>query len=86
MVFQAQNHHPHQHQQQEEDHVHLGEPLASTLAAFHRAIQITLDLFHTSLSFSVIELEEPSPLPFGSQKYLDLKTGEIYYTNRIFRG
>ncbi|KAL3716007.1 hypothetical protein ACJRO7_007727 [Eucalyptus globulus] len=27
-----------------------------------------------------VELEEPYPLPLGWQKFLDLKTGEIYYT------
>ncbi|KAF5193397.1 E3 ubiquitin-protein ligase [Thalictrum thalictroides] len=44
-------------------------------------VPITLDLFHTQENASsIVELDEPSPLPFGWQKCLNLKTGEIYYT------
>ncbi|XP_058109044.1 protein GL2-INTERACTING REPRESSOR 1-like [Magnolia sinica] len=53
---------------------------SSAVAALHRAIPTTLDLFHSKLASSPIELDEPLPLPFGWQKCLDLKTGAIYYT------
>ncbi|PIA59256.1 hypothetical protein AQUCO_00400265v1 [Aquilegia coerulea] len=43
-------------------------------------VPITLDLFHIENPSSIVELDEPSPLPFGWQKCLNLKTGEIYYT------
>ncbi|KAK9153590.1 hypothetical protein Sjap_001070 [Stephania japonica] len=44
---------------------------------------LTLNLFHSSnqsSSCSFLELEEPSPLPFGWQKFLNLQSGEIYYS------
>ncbi|KAF8006946.1 hypothetical protein BT93_K1060 [Corymbia citriodora subsp. variegata] len=49
----------------------MGGPYASLgLTSIVRPSLVTRD----------VELEEPSPLPLGWQKFLDLKTGEIYYT------
>ncbi|KDP36148.1 hypothetical protein JCGZ_08792 [Jatropha curcas] len=83
MALQGQTH---QHQPSHQDHFDGFSVIshASTLA-ISVTTNTTLDLFHTtnpssSSSSSYIELEEPSPLPLGCQKFLDLKTGEIYYT------
>ncbi|XP_073289528.1 protein GL2-INTERACTING REPRESSOR 1 isoform X1 [Primulina huaijiensis] len=40
---------------------------------------------HRHLS-SLLDLEEPSPLPLGWQKFLDLQTGEIYYSKTGEKG
>ncbi|KAF8395441.1 hypothetical protein HHK36_019387 [Tetracentron sinense] len=57
----------------------LGDLSSSSLAGFHRAVPVTLDLFQSKLASSQIELDTPAPLSLGWQKFLDLKTGEIYY-------
>ncbi|XP_068660686.1 protein CURLY FLAG LEAF 2-like [Aristolochia californica] len=52
----------------------------STIAGLRRAVPpFTLHLFHSGLDSSVVELDEPSPLPLGCQKFLNLETGSIYY-------
>ncbi|OVA07104.1 hypothetical protein BVC80_1289g19 [Macleaya cordata] len=57
--------------------------LTHNLHDHHRVkpLPVTLDLFHSSnkLASTPVELEEPHPLPFGWQRFLDLQTGEIYY-------
>ncbi|KAL5976476.1 hypothetical protein ACLOJK_020809 [Asimina triloba] len=53
---------------------------SSAFAALHRAIPNTLNRFHPKLAASTIELDEPSPLPSGWQRCLNLRTGAIYYT------
>lgn len=54
---------------------------SSFLSAFDsKPSPITLDLFHSEIFSSPVELDEPSPLPSGWQKCLSLKTGEVYYT------
>ncbi|XP_010262941.1 PREDICTED: uncharacterized protein LOC104601352 [Nelumbo nucifera] len=48
-----------------------------------RNIPVTLDLFHSKLASSSVELQKPSPpLPLGWQKLLDPKTGVICYTSK----
>eukprot|EP00262_Sarcandra_glabra_P013630 TRINITY_DN3824_c0_g1_i1.p1 TRINITY_DN3824_c0_g1~~TRINITY_DN3824_c0_g1_i1.p1 ORF type:complete len:216 (+),score=27.69 TRINITY_DN3824_c0_g1_i1:93-650(+) len=55
---------------------------------------VTLDLFQSNLSpssssssaSSHIDLEEPSPLPLGWQKFLNIKTGAIYYRKESHSG
>ncbi|KAG9455019.1 hypothetical protein H6P81_007923 [Aristolochia fimbriata] len=77
-----------QQQQQQQQHrtgggagappASLGQSLfcGSTIAGVQRAVPpLTLHLFHSS----VVELDEPSPLPLGCQKFLNLETGSIYY-------
>ncbi|KAF9591437.1 hypothetical protein IFM89_004135 [Coptis chinensis] len=85
-----------QHKQLQEYHVLGGvgdtnksctTPITSSSFTFdlnishpHQPVPITLNLFHSQITSSTVELDEPSPLPFGWQKCLNLKTGEIYYT------
>ncbi|KAF8397953.1 hypothetical protein HHK36_016879 [Tetracentron sinense] len=76
-----------QQQLQLQGHVGGGASICgSSIAGLHRAIPITLDLFHSNLALSPIELGEQSALPLGWQKFLDLKSGEIYYTNDTGKG
>ncbi|EEF32221.1 protein GL2-INTERACTING REPRESSOR 1 isoform X1 [Ricinus communis] len=77
LKVQTQQHHHHQYH-------FVGATVAthgSSLTTLCQPISLTLNLFqYANLSCSYIELEEPFPLPLGWQKFLNLQTGEIYYT------
>ncbi|OVA06452.1 hypothetical protein BVC80_479g34 [Macleaya cordata] len=59
----------------------MNEGALHLLTLLKRAPPATLDLLihHSDLYSLPVELEEPYPLPLGWQRFLDLKTGEIYY-------
>ncbi|KAF8403346.1 hypothetical protein HHK36_011448 [Tetracentron sinense] len=52
---------------------------SSGLSGLRRAIPVTLDLFHSKLTSPQIELDKPSPLPVGWQKFLDLKVTYLIF-------
>lgn len=72
MAFEVQLKQQHQHQ----THVLACGGASRNL----KPLPITLDLFHSKIVSSTVELDEPSPLPSGWQKCLNLETGEIYYS------
>ncbi|KAK9291249.1 hypothetical protein L1049_009437 [Liquidambar formosana] len=80
MALEVENQHHQQQGQVNGGGAHSLVP-SSSIAGLRRPIPVTLDLFHINLlPSSRINFKEPPPLPFGWQKFLNVKTGEIHYT------